>query len=169
MKTMCDILSLYNGLCSIYGNDNIAMTGSAAVWVLCQHFGIEPGFIPGDCDFIVIGEKEIRSSNLFGYNRIQSTHEQSATFMSDTDSFDLIAYLTLPSTLTLKVSGATVKFKSIKQLKRDYRDCIEDAFDSEKVRMARIKLSALDQMVVDDDVSYAPSRDMSAAKGNLFG
>ncbi len=103
-----------------FGNEWI-LTGSEAVRILAEHFGIPHTLRPSDLDVVYVSPTEFRSRFVGDLERVQNAPGRSMTFAREGRSFDLLVEQRTPQRfLVIPYMGTMVRILSPARILREY-------------------------------------------------
>ncbi len=98
------------------------LTGSEAVRLMAEHFGIPHTLQPGDLDVVYVSPMEFRGRYVGDFVRVQDAPGRSMTFAQGSRSFDLLVEQRTPQRyLVIPYMGVPYRVLSPARLLREYR------------------------------------------------
>ncbi len=134
---------------SVFG-DNWVLTGSIAVQIYADTFGIPYTILPSDYDILYVAP-EFNRSSFFGFHRVQSAPQRSMQYIGPNNiSFDITV---VPKVQYIEVNG--IRLIDPRDLLNDYSTYVGNVGRKEKKSANYAKIDALKTVIPKVDLSYS--------------
>jgi hypothetical protein len=145
-----NMVDIYQMVGEIYGNDNVYLTGSMAIYFIAYWFGILDENSnypkPNDVDLIVYTNEEmVYQQEIGGYVRVQQTPERSVTFRSEHSNgfsnFDIIARnREIMRYYDISFNGVNIRLLPLDIIRNEYLDEDRNSSKNDQQKLEMISL-----------------------------